>query len=62
MLPIPSLLLGTSLLTASYGFFGNLGGSMTGVLPLIQGGLGAYELSAKQRLRAWVLQFSAGHV
>lgn len=61
-IPISSVTLTTSLLTASYGFFGNLGGSTTGVAPLILGRLGSYELSPKQQLRAWVLYFHAGHV
>jgi hypothetical protein len=62
MISLASLTLAASQLTASYGFFGNLGGETTGVSPLVLGRLGHCELSPKQRLQAWVLYLRAGHV
>ncbi|KAH8816610.1 hypothetical protein F5884DRAFT_228439 [Xylogone sp. PMI_703] len=45
--------LGLGLLATSSMFFGNIGLSLTGPLPIIKGQLGETGLSGKQKLRIW---------
>ncbi|KAK1725078.1 hypothetical protein CaCOL14_011624 [Colletotrichum acutatum] len=49
--------LGTGLLVTSSLFFGNIGLSLTGPLPIIRDQLGACTLSSKQKIKVWRLFF-----
>ncbi|OHE98147.1 hypothetical protein CORC01_06515 [Colletotrichum orchidophilum] len=56
--------LGTGLLVTSSLFFGNIGLSLTGPLPIIRDQLGACTLSSKQKIKVWRLFFdeAAKHI
>lgn len=54
--------LGLGLLTTSSMFFGNIGLSLTGPLPIIKGQLGETGLNGKQKLRVWQAFFDEATV
>ena len=54
--------LGVGLLITSPLFFGNIGLSLVGPLPIIKEEIGASELSKKDKLRIWALFFKAATV
>ncbi|KAI9694236.1 MAG: hypothetical protein M1820_009094 [Bogoriella megaspora] len=51
-----------SLISASYGFFGNLGAFNTGVPPIVRDPLNPCGFTPQQRLRAWVQYVGIGHI
>ncbi|KAI3554433.1 hypothetical protein CABS03_07696 [Colletotrichum abscissum] len=54
--------LGSGLLVTSSLFFGNIGLSLTGPLPIIRDQLGACTLSSKQKIKVWRLFFDEASV
>jgi hypothetical protein len=54
--------LGVGLLTTSSIFFGNIGLSLTGPLPIIKGEIGEIELNGKQKLGIWQAFFDEAAV
>lgn len=54
--------LGLGLLTTSSMFFGNIGLSLTGPMPIIKGKLGEIGLNGKQKLRIWQAFFDEAAV
>ena len=61
-IPLAAYPLGLGLLTTSSIFFGNIGLTLTGPLPIIKGELGETGLSGKQKLRVWQAFFDEATV
>lgn len=60
--PLALYPLGAGLLITSSMFFGNIGLTLTGPLPIIKEQIGVSTLSAKQKVRVWRLFFDAATV
>lgn len=61
-IPLAAYPLGLGLLTTSSIFFGNIGLTLTGPLPIIKGELGETGLNGKQKLRVWQAFFDEATV
>lgn len=62
MLPPATVVLAGNLVTTSYVFFLNLAGSQMGIIPLLNQRLGPFDVSAKQRAKAFAVQLKKGGV
>jgi hypothetical protein len=62
MFPPATIVLAGNLVTTSYVFFSNLSGSQMGIIPLLNQRLGPFDVSTKQRAKAFAVHLKKAGV